>query len=52
MYADEERSYVVSDGEGKILGCITIHVADGSQPYPPDSLSDTTSCPPGTPKTS
>jgi hypothetical protein len=53
MYADEERAYVVSDGEEKTLGCLTIHIADGSQPYPPDSLADAriSACPPGTPKT-
>jgi hypothetical protein len=53
LYADESRAYVVSDSEGKTLGCVEIHIADGTQRYPPDSLSDArmATCPPGTPKT-
>jgi hypothetical protein len=54
MYADEERADVVTDGEGKTLGCLTIHVADGAPPLPPTRLSEAriARCPSSTPKTS
>jgi len=46
--ADEERAYVVADAEGTTLGCLTVHIADGRGGYP-ESLSDLTPCPRGTP---
>jgi len=51
IYADEERAYVVANAEGKTLGCLTVHIADGRGGYP-QSLSDLTRCPRGTPKAS
>jgi hypothetical protein len=53
LYADESRAYLVSDSYGKTLGCVEIDIADGTQRYLPNSLSDArmAMCPPGTPKT-
>jgi hypothetical protein len=53
LYADESRAYLVSDSEGRTLGCIEIRIADGTQRHLPDSLSDArmATCSPGTPKT-
>jgi hypothetical protein len=48
LYFDESRTYVVSDAQGKTLGCVSVPVADGTSHYP-DSLSDLTPCPPDTP---
>jgi hypothetical protein len=48
LYFDESRTYVVGDAQGKTLGCVSVPVADGTSDYP-DSLSDMTPCPPGTP---
>jgi len=50
IHADEERAYQVSNADGKTLGCVMVHIADGTPN--PDSLSDLTPCPPGTPQTS
>jgi hypothetical protein len=50
IYADEERAYVVASPEGTTLGCLAVHIADGVSPSP-ESLSDLTACPPGTPNT-
>jgi hypothetical protein len=51
IYADEERAYVVASAEGKTFGCIKVYVADG-RGGDPESLSDLTPCPRGTPETS
>ena len=51
IYADEERAYVVASSEGTTFGCLAVHIADGVSPTP-ESLSDVTACPRGTPKTS
>jgi hypothetical protein len=49
IYADEERAYVIASADGKTFGCLKVYIADG-RPNP-ESLSDTSPCPPGTPKT-
>jgi hypothetical protein len=51
IYADQERVYVVASAGGKTFGCIKVFIADGVSPTP-ESLSDLTACPPGTPQTS
>ena len=48
VYFDESRTYVVGDAQRKTLGCVSVQVADGTGGYP-DSLSDLTPCPTGTP---
>lgn len=49
VYFDESRTYVVGDAQGKTLGCVRVHVADGAGGYP-ESRSDLAPCPRGTPK--
>jgi hypothetical protein len=49
VYPDEERAYVVANGEGRTFGCVSVHVADGTGGYP-ESLSDLHQCPRDTPK--
>ena len=33
VYFDESRSYVVGNAQGKTLGCVSVHVADGTGGY-------------------
>jgi hypothetical protein len=49
VYFDERRTYVVGDAQGTTLGCVSVHVADGTGGYP-ESLSDLEPCPAGTPR--
>jgi hypothetical protein len=49
VYFDESRTYVVGDAQRKTLGCVSVHVADGTGGYP-ESLSDLGPCPMGTPQ--
>lgn len=51
LYYDEDRTYIVANAQGTTFGCLTVPLAAGIGPYP-NSLSDLTQCPPGTPKTS
>jgi hypothetical protein len=44
VYFDESRTYVVSDTQGRTLGCVSVHIADGTGGYP-ESLSDLEPCP-------
>ena len=48
LYMDENRTYVVGNGDGATLGCLFVPLADGTDP--PNSLSDLQPCPTGTPK--
>jgi hypothetical protein len=49
VYVDEERAYVIANEQRRTLGCVSIHLADGTGGYP-ESLSDLQRCPRGTSK--